>query len=65
MCGDLPRQAIVMAARCMELRESGRLLKVLTNWKLRIPPIRPQIQQAENRIIWGPEGQRVTHPLEV
>lgn len=47
----LPRQAKVMAARWMECMESGRLFSARTNWKLRIPPIRPQIQQAENSII--------------
>lgn len=47
----LPRQASVMAARWIECMESGRLFNARTNWKLRIPPIRPQIQHAENKII--------------
>ena len=53
-CLRVPRQASVMAARWTEcMAVSGLLLSARTNWKLRIPPIRPQIQQAENTIIWG------------
>ena len=54
----LPRPARVMAARWIECIESGRLFSARTNWKLRIPPISPQIQHAENRIIWGPQKGR-------
>lgn len=54
----LPRQARVMAARWMECIESGRLFSARTNWKLRMPPISPQIQHAENRIICGPETEK-------
>lgn len=48
----LPRQARVMAARWIECIEFGCLLRARTNWKLRIPPIRPHMQHAEKRIIW-------------
>lgn len=51
---EIPRQARVMAARWIDCMESGRLFSARTNWKLRIPPIRPQIQHAENRIIIRP-----------
>ena len=47
-----------MAARWMECIESGRLFSARTNWKLRMPPISPQIQHAENRIICRPETER-------
>lgn len=38
--------------------ESGLLFSARTNWKLRMPPIRPQMQQAEKRIIWRGGGNR-------
>lgn len=57
----LPRQARVMAARWTECMELGLLVSARTNWKLRIPPIRPQMQQAENRIIY--ESDKVREAL--
>lgn len=63
---SLPRQARVIAARWIECIESGRLFRARTNWKLRIPPIRPQMQHAENRIIWRAETEReIMQPAEL
>lgn len=48
----IPRQVRDMAAMYSERTASGRFTSARTNWKFRIPPIRPQMQHAENRIIW-------------
>lgn len=51
----IPRHARDMMARWSERMASCRFSSARTNWKFRIPPIKPQIQQEENAIIWKTE----------
>ena len=53
----MPREASDSAPRWTDWSPSGRLTSTRTNWMFRIPPISPQMQQAENNIICQPDRE--------